>query len=73
LIIDIRATVAADGTVTRADIVDTGRANSDPLFRSAAESARRAFFNPLCTPLKLPAEKYATWKDMTVTFNPKDL
>jgi hypothetical protein len=44
----------------------------DPLYRAAAESARRAFFNPQCTPLKLPADKYATWKDMVVDFNPKD-
>jgi hypothetical protein len=73
LVVEIRASVNPDGTVTRADIVDTGRANSDPLFRAAAESARRAFFNPACTPLKLPPEKYATWKDMVVDFSPKDI
>ena len=73
LVVEIRASVNPDGTVTRADIVDTGRANSDPLFRAAAESARRAFFNPACTPLKLPPEKYATWKDLDVSFSPKDI
>jgi hypothetical protein len=73
LVVEIRASVNPDGTVTRADIVDTGRANSDPLYRAAAESARRAFFNPACTPLKLPPEKYATWKDMVVDFSPKDI
>ena len=73
LVVEIRAAVQADGTVTRADIVDTGRASSDPLFRAAAESARRAFFNPQCTPLKLPPEKYATWKDLVVDFSPKDI
>jgi hypothetical protein len=72
LVVDIRATVNSDGTVATAVIVDQSRA-SDPLWRAAAESARRAFFNPLCTPLKLPPEKYATWRDLTVTFNPKDL
>jgi hypothetical protein len=46
---------------------------SDPLFRAAAESARRTFFNPACTPLKLPPEKYATWKDLVVDFSPKDI
>ena len=56
-----------------ADIVDQGRAGSDPLFRAAAESARRTFFNPHCTPLKLPPEKYATWKDLVVDFSPKDI
>ena len=73
LVVEIRASVNQDGTVTRADIVDTGRVNSDPLFRAAAESARRAFFNPNCTPLKLPPEKYAMWKDLVVDFSPKDI
>jgi hypothetical protein len=73
LVVEIRASVQPDGTVTQATIVDQGRANSDPLFRAAAESARRAFFNPACTPLKLPPEKYATWKDLVVDFSPKDI
>ena len=72
LVVEIRAQVQQDGTVTRADIVDQGRMG-DPLFRAAAESARRAFFNPNCTPLKLPPEKYATWKDLVVDFSPKDI
>lgn len=71
LVVEIRVQVGQDGTVTTAQIVDSGRM-SDPLWRAAAESARRAFFNPQCTPLKLPADKYATWKDMVVDFNPKD-
>jgi len=45
----------------------------DPFFRAAAESARRAFFNPRCRPLHLPMEKYAIWKDLVVDFSPKDL
>jgi hypothetical protein len=72
LVVEIRAQVQPDGTVTRADIVDQGRM-ADPLWRAAAESARRAFFNPNCTPLKLPPEKYATWKDLVVDFSPKDI
>jgi hypothetical protein len=72
LVVEIRASVEPDGTVTRADIVDQGRMG-DPLWRAAAESARRAFFNPLCTPLKLPPEKYAIWKDLDVSFSPKDI
>lgn len=71
LIVEIRVQVGQDGIVTAAQIVETGR-GGDPLWRAAAESARRAFFNPQCTPLKLPPDKYATWKDMVVDFNPKD-
>jgi hypothetical protein len=71
LVVEIRVQVGEDGTVRTAQIVDSGRMG-DPLYRAAAESARRAFFNPQCTPLKLPPDKYATWKDMVVDFNPKD-
>jgi len=72
LVVEIRASVQPDGTVTQATIVDQGRMN-DPVWRAAAESARRAFFNPQCTPLKLPPDKYDTWKDLDVDFSPKDI
>lgn len=72
LVVEVRATVQPDGTVTQATIVDQGRM-SDPLWRAAAESARRTFFNPQCTPLKLPPDKYDTWKDLVVDFSPKDI
>ena len=41
-------------------------------FRAAADSARRAVQE--CSPLKnLSPEKYQTWRDMEMTFNPKDM
>jgi len=73
LVVEIRVTVDPDGTVRQATIVDQGRLGGDPFFRAAAESARRAFFNPQCRPLRLPAEKYAIWKDLVVDFSPKDI
>jgi outer membrane biosynthesis protein TonB len=73
LVVEIRVVVDRDGTVQQATIVDQGRFGSDPFFRAAAESARRAFFNPQCRPLHLPAEKYAIWKDLVVDFSPKDI
>jgi len=72
LVVEIKASVSPDGTVRQATIVDQGRMG-DPLYRAAAESARRTFFNPTCTPLKLPADKYEVWKDLVVDFNPKDI
>jgi outer membrane biosynthesis protein TonB len=72
LVVEIRVVVDRDGTVQQATIVDQGRLG-DPFFRAAAESARRAFFNPQCRPLHLPAEKYAIWKDLVVDFSPKDI
>jgi len=73
LVVEIRVAVDPDGTVRQAMIVDQGRLGGDPSFRAAAESARRAFFNPQCRPLHLPAEKYAIWKDLVVDFSPKDI
>jgi outer membrane biosynthesis protein TonB len=73
LVVEIKAVVDPDGSVRQATIVDQGRLGSDPSFRAAAESARRAFFNPLCRPLHLPAEKYAIWKDLVVDFSPRDI
>lgn len=72
LVVEIRVVVEPDGTVQQATIVDQGRL-ADPSFRAAAESARRAFFNPQCRPLRLPPDKYETWKNMVVDFSPKDL
>jgi outer membrane biosynthesis protein TonB len=73
LVIEIRVVVNPDGTVQQASIVDQSRYASDPVYRAAAESARRALFNPMCTPLHLPPDKYEVWKDMVVDFNPKDI
>jgi hypothetical protein len=73
LVVELRVVVEPDGMVQQATIVDQGRLAGDPFFRAAAESARRAFFNPQCRPLRLPPDKYETWKDMVVDFSPKDL
>jgi hypothetical protein len=72
LVVEIKVVVDPDGTVRQATIVDQGRLG-DPSYRAAAESARRAFFNPQCRPLHLPAEKYAIWKDLVVDFSPRDI
>ena len=72
LVVEVRVAVDPDGTVRQATIVDQGRLG-DPFYRAAAESARRAFFNPLCRPLHLPPDKYSIWKDLVVDFSPKDI
>ena len=73
LVVELRVVVEPDGMVQQATIVDQARLASDPFFRAAAESARRAFFNPQCRPLRLPPDKYEIWKNMVVDFSPKDL
>ena len=46
---------------------------SDPDFRIAAENAHRAVLDPKCNPLPLPKEKFDEWKDLELSFNPKDM
>src|SRR5215470_15810418 len=72
LIVDISAEVGPDGRVLTAQITSMARMG-DPFYRAAAESALRAVLNPNCSPLKLPPEKYEQWRNLSLTFNPKDL
>lgn len=69
---EFRVTMNRDATVQSVVLLNTER-YSDPTFRAAADSARRALFNPQCTPLKLPIDKYNEWQTFTITFDPKDV
>ena len=62
-----------DGTVRNVKIVDTLRyAGADSFYRAAADSAVRAVLK--CSPLKnLPKEKYDTWKEIEMNFDPKEM
>ncbi len=71
-IIPVRLFLNIDGSVREARLVEKGQMG-DAFYRAVAESALRAVKDPQCNPLKLPAEKYEQWKDMTINFNPKDL
>ncbi len=76
LAVDIRVSLAPDATVQRAEIVSQARMATDPYYRAAAESALRAVLNPMCQSLQdvgLRPEQYDQWKDMTITFNPKQM
>lgn len=50
-------------------VVDGGGASG--VQRAAAEAARRAVVR--CAPYTLPAEKYETWADVTVNFDPSEM
>ncbi len=77
IIIEIRAYINRDGTVRDVKILNM---NSNPSFRSVAESARRAIY--ICealgdeSPFKMLADKrgenYQDWKEIYVRFNPLD-
>ena len=73
MVVEIRMQLGPDGAVQRVEPRDPGRMGSDPFYRTLAESAMRAVLNPRCNPLKLPPDSYDIWRDMTLTFNPKDL
>ncbi|WP_119302178.1 cell envelope integrity protein TolA [Dongia deserti] len=63
MIIEVRITLQPDGTVTRAQVVNSG---TSPLFRQASEGAVRAVM--LSSPLKLPPGK--TYSTMLLRFDP---
>jgi outer membrane biosynthesis protein TonB len=76
LAVDIRVALAPDATVQAAHIVEPARMATDAFYRAAAESALRAVLNPQCRSLQdvgLKAEQYDQWKDMVITFNPKQM
>ncbi len=68
----IRIFLNQDGSLNRLpEIVDEGRMNraGEENFRTAAESARRAVQQ--CAPYRmLPANKYDTWREVELTFDP---
>ncbi|MEI7668993.1 MAG: hypothetical protein WCJ33_02810 [Pseudomonadota bacterium] len=73
LIVNLHIELSEDGSVTKVEMAkDEGRYNSDTFFRAAADSAMRAVRK--CSPLKnLPVDKYGSWREMDLGFNPKDM
>jgi hypothetical protein len=60
-----------NGTPVDTQFKDPGRMG-DPIYRAAAESARRAIMNPRCQPWPLSPEKYNSWRTITFNFDPRD-
>jgi hypothetical protein len=65
----LRIAMNRDGSVARVGIEDQARMAVDPAFRVVAESAQRAV---LSCRLTLPPDKYEQWREMVMTFHPKD-
>jgi TonB family protein len=63
MLIEVSITLQPDGTVTRAQVVNS---STNPLFRQASEGAIRAVM--MTSPLKLPPGK--TYSSMTIRFHP---
>lgn len=72
LIVRIRVFLNTDGTLAKAPEIVGSNQSNDPFYRAAADSARRAVLK--CAPLKnLPVDKYSRWRELTLTFNPRDM
>ena len=72
LVVRVRVMLNPDGSLrTAPELVDRSRIN-DAFWLAAAESALRAVHK--CVPLKnLPPGKYERWREIELTFNPKDM
>lgn len=73
LSVEVRVIMNRDGTVQDTSILNMFRYNQDSAFRAAADAAVRALRNPMCSPLKLPPEKYDSWKQIVINFDPRDM
>lgn len=72
--VTIRVQLAQDGAVLKVELASDNKSRyaADSFFRAAADSAMRAVHK--CSPLKnLPTDKYQTWRDMEMTFDPKEM
>ena len=72
LIVRIRVLLNPDGSLRAPpELIDRSRMNDD-FWRAAADSALRAVHR--CAPLRnLPPGKYERWREIELTFNPRDM
>lgn len=74
LAVRVKVELMQDGSVKTATVASDqqSRYASDTYFRAAADSALRAVHK--CSPLKnLPPEKFGTWGNMEINFDPKEM
>ena len=50
-------------------IIDTNISKSNPYYKAITESAVATLYNPLCSQLKLPLNKYESWKNLKITID----
>jgi hypothetical protein len=70
--VEIRAEFRQNGGVVSAQVADEARLATDRVFRSVAESARRAVYN--CAPLEgMPPEFFSQWRVVILEFRPDQI
>ena len=50
-------------------IIATNISKTNPYYEAITESAVATLYNPLCSKLKLPLNKYDSWKDLKITID----
>jgi hypothetical protein len=68
MVVQLRVQTQPDGVVQHVVIMDQIRLDQDPKFRAVAQSALRAVER--CSPLQLPPDKYAAWRELEKKFYP---
>ena len=73
LIVSLKVFLNIDGSLARpTEVVNKTRLISgDRYFRAATDSALRAIDR--CQPFQMPAEKYRSWRELDLTFDPRDM
>ncbi|MCF6292348.1 MAG: hypothetical protein L3J04_03030 [Robiginitomaculum sp.] len=74
LVVRVKLRLNVDGSLQGApEVLNQNRINSsnDPFWRAASSSAHRAVIR--CQPYSLPAEKYASWQEIILTFNAAEM
>ena len=66
-IVKLKIFTSPDGSVVKVEILDVASYKKDPIYRAAADSARRAVKD--CSPLPLPKNKYDLFKVFTYNFD----
>ena len=74
LTVKLYLTLDKDATIKDVKLIAGAQKQKfDPFFRTAVENAMRAIRHPACTPLKLPLNKYDTWKKTILVFDPSQI
>ena len=64
----VRLSLTPTGAISAGPVVVNRVRLGDPFFRAAAESVLRAIRR--CQPFTMPVEKYASWRNIELTFDP---
>lgn len=76
MLVEIRVHLTRDGAIQRIEFVDQSRFNSDPSYRSVAESAQRAIIATQQAFKEVFGQKYAdrydVWNTLLLKFDPLD-